>query len=498
MSHATILFPHQLIAPTHALFNDKRRPVFLIEEPLFLNEFPTHRSKLLFHRLTLTSYAHELRDAGVTVHYGDVQTLPTTEALCAHIAGHGITTLHYCDPTDQWLSQRLTRWARQHHLTLVAYESPLFLLPSDEATTRYTKSRRKMATFYRQLRLDRNLLLTPTGEPEGGQFSFDTENRLRLPSSLPLPPEPQPYDHPDLGDGKAWLATLAGEHYGEAAVWLPTDRRGARQFLEQFLHERLAQFGPYEDALSTRGVRLFHSALSPILNCGLLTPQEVLSATLAHHARHPIPLPSLEGFVRQILGWREFLRAAYITDGSTMRTKNVFQHRAPLPPGSWDGSTGLAPVDHAIKTALTYGYTHHIDRLMVLGNYFLLMQTDPDQVYRWFMAMYLDAYDWVMVPNVYGMSQFADGGLFATKPYIAGSNYIKKMSDYSGGPWEYDLTALYWHFVTTHPTLFEHNPRSRMLLRLWEKLPATRREALQKRAKHLLKGREYSRDPLRK
>jgi deoxyribodipyrimidine photolyase-related protein len=227
--------------------------------------------------------------------------------------------------------------------------------------------------------------------------------------------------------------------------------------------------------MTTTGVRLFHSAISPLINVGLLNPSQVLDSAVAYAQANDVPINSLEGFIRQILGWREFIRASYEVDGGKMRNQNFFNHTRKLPDSFWNGSTGIDPVDHSIKTALSFGYTHHIERLMVMGNFMLLNQIHPDEVYRWFMGMYIDAYDWVMVPNVYGMSQFADGGSFTTKPYISGSNYIKKMSDYPKGDWEEIWTALYWNFIADHEAFFKKNHRLSMMPRLLNNMDENKR-----------------------
>jgi deoxyribodipyrimidine photolyase-related protein len=224
------------------------------------------------------------------------------------------------------------------------------------------------------------------------------------------------------------------------------------------------------------------------MNVGLLAPQQVLDAALAYASTHDIPLNSREGFIRQIIGWREFIRASYEVDGAKMRNQNFFQHTRPLPESMWDGTTGIVPVDHVITTALAHGYTHHIERLMVIGNFLLLTRTDPTDVYRWFMGLYLDAYDWVMVPNVYGMSQFADGGSFATKPYISGANYIKKMSDFPSGDWEETWTALYWEFIATHVEYFKSNHRLSMMPRTLERMSNETRLQHRTRTKTFLEG----------
>ncbi len=486
--HATLIYPHQLFLPAIHPALDRSRPVYLAEEPLFLTEFPTHASKLLLHRLTLKAYETTLTEAGYTVRYLDVREYGTSNAIIELLVADGVTTIHVVDTTDDWLEGRLSAVTTRHQLTLVCYESPLFILPAAEACTRYQKSKRQMARFYRSLREDHRILMETDGTPVGGRFSFDTENRRRLPRAYPLPPDltPEP-ENVAITAARAWLADLPAHHViGDATCWLPTTHAEAEAYLTDFLTTRLAEFGPFEDAITTTATRVFHSALSPLINIGLLTPTDVLKKTLAWAATHPVPLPSLEGFVRQLLGWREFIRAAYLTDGRTMRTRNFFHHTRPLPTGSWDATTGITPLDHTIQTALRYGYTHHIERLMVAGNLFLLSGTHPDEVYRWFMALYVDAYDWVMVPNVYGMSQFADGGLFATKPYIAGASYIKKMSDHPPGPWEDIVTGLYWRFIGEHRDLFLKNHRLSMMPKLLDRLAPERRTALRAAAETFL------------
>lgn len=463
----------------------------LIEEPLFITEFPTHRQKCLLHRLSLEAYAAELSAAGYRVSNLDVCSYPTTAAMLAAVAVQGYTNWHVVDTTDNWLERRLEEGATTHGATLVRYESPLFLLTKTEAVARYQTSKRFMARFYTKLRKDLGILLEADGTPVGGAWSFDTDNRKRLPRGLPLPEDISFYSNERTLAAAAWLAELPGEQYGEPTVWVPYTRAAAQQELVTFLEARLVNFGPYEDALSTEHTRLFHSALSPLINIGLLTPREVVEAALTFAREHDVPIASLEGFVRQIVGWREFIRASYVCDGVRMRTSNFFAHTAPLPAGMWDATTGLAPLDGAVARALRYGYAHHIERLMVIGNYLLLTETHPDNVYRWFMAMYVDAYDWVMVPNVYGMSQFADGGLFATKPYIAGGNYLAKLSHLPKGEWYEVYTALFWRFIERHEKIFLANHRLAMMPRLLAKRPPAERTQLHERAEaHLEAARK--------
>ena len=224
-----------------------------------------------------------------------------------------------------------------------------------------------------------------------------------------------------------------------------------------------------------------------MLNVGLLTPIEILDQAVAYANKNKIPLNSCEGFIRQILGWREFIRGVYQTKGTQERTTNFWKLKRKIPKSFWNGTTGIAPIDITIKKVLATGYCHHIERLMVLGNFMLLCEFDPDEVYRWFMELFIDAYDWVMVPNIYGMSQFADGGLMATKPYISGSNYLMKMSDYEKGDWQFIWDGLFWRFMHVHRDFFLKNPRLGMLIKTFDKMPvAKQQQHLERAEKYLL------------
>lgn len=477
MKDATIIYPHQLFSKHPALAEG--RTVYLVEEPLMLTEYPAHRQKLLLHRLSMQAYTTNLEKAGYDVKYLDVHDLTDTDSVFKIISDDDVTHIHIVDTTDNYLERRIHTAANKHGFELERYESPLFLLEKEESVARYEKSKKYMAAFYKQLRRDKNILIDIDGEPTGGKWSFDEDNRKKLPKKIELPADIICYENEDTAEALKWLEKVDSELYGETNVWIPYTHSDALEFLQEFLRERFYNFGTYEDALTTTHTRVFHSTISPLLNIGLLTPQQVIDETLAYVAEHDIALNNLEGFIRQIVGWREFIRASYECDGSNMRTQNFWKHTRTLPESFWNATTHIEPIDHCVETALTYGYNHHIERLMVLGNFMLLSEINPDGVYRWFMAMYVDAYDWVMVPNVYGMSQFADGGSFATKPYISGSNYLKKMSDYKSGDWEETWTALYWRFIGTHHEFFMSNHRLSMMPRLLEKMSDEKKENFQ-------------------
>ena len=486
MTEATIIYPHQLYTKHPAIKTG--RPIFLVEEPLFITEFPIHTQKLLLHRLSMKEYERALQAAGHHVTYLEVSTLTDTGSVFKVLQSAGITHLHITDTTDYWLEKRIAAAVEEHGFKLTRYESPLFILDKDDAVLRYKQSKKHMARFYKQLRIDKNILIQENNEPVGGQWSFDSDNRKKIPKGVSLPNDIETRSGTsEISEALTWLKSVQGEQYGEARVWIPWTRTAALEYLNEFISTRLAFFGDYEDAITMKETRLFHSTLSPLLNIGLLSPIEVIKAVITYGEKHDVSLNCIEGFVRQVIGWREFIRASYECDGVTMRTKNFWNHTRPLPKSFWNATTDVLPLDNAIKKALTYGYNHHIERLMVLGNFMLLTKTNPDQVYRWFMAMYVDAYDWVMVPNVYGMSQFADGGIFATKPYISGSSYLNKMSDYPTGEWEELWTALYWNFISEQRDFFLSNHRLSMMPRLLEKMSKEKQDGYRTVASTYLK-----------
>ena len=256
----------------------------------------------------------------------------------------------------------------------------------------------------------------------------------------------------------------------------PTSHEEAEAWLNQFLAIRFKEFGPYEDAVVKEFSVLHHSLLSPLINCGLLNPLNVIQHSMKYYREKNIPINSCEGFIRQIIGWREFIRGVYVAKGSQERTTNFWGFSRKIPNSFYEGNTGIEPVDDTIHKIKVSSYANHIERLMIIGNFMLLCEFDPDEVYKWFMEVFIDSYDWVMVPNVYGMSQFADGGLMSTKPYISSSNYILKMSNYKKGEWCKVWDALFWNFMDKQRSFFLKNPRMRMLISSFDKMDNTKRE----------------------
>lgn len=381
-----------------------------------------------------------------------------------------IKNIHLCEFADEWLYQDLMIGAEKYGWKIHFYPSPGFICSNQDLKTFFAdKKHYSMAQFYAYQRKSQNILMEGQ-RPIGGKYSFDTENRKKIPKNLPNPPTFFPQKNPNIEKIIAGVESEFNDAIGDATPFLyPTTHHEAREALEVFLKNKLAFFGDYQDAIQKEESFLFHSVLSPILNIGLLTPQEVIHAAINHSEKHSVPLNSLEGFLRQIMGWREFVRASYLIKGSYQRSFNFFQHHETIPKKFWKGETGILPIDTVIKRILRTGYCNHIERLMVLGNFLLLTEASPQEIYKWFMEYFVDAYDWVMVPNVYGMSQYADGGVIITKPYISSSNYILKMSNYPKGDWTEIWDGLFWRFIQKHDSLFSSNNRTLNLMQILKK-----------------------------
>ncbi len=448
----------------------------LLEDSLFFGDphHPArfHRQKLLFHVATLRAYAELLR---ARRHEVEIREFRSGQVLADQIADLAGRELHCCDPEDFLLEKRLRRFARSTGSRLVVQPGPMFLSPPDWLDEVFGERSRnfRMAEFYRRQRQRLGILVEPDGQPVGGRWSFDEDNRKKLPRGFPVPPDPpaRAEDHL-LRDARAACRERFPDQPGSDAIfWYPLTHREASAWLDDFLERKLGLFGDYEDAISPGHAVLFHSVLTPLLNVGLLTPAQVVERTLEAAESTRIPLNSLEGFLRQVIGWREFVRAVYRRIGVAQRTANHWGFDRPIPRAFYDGTTGIEPVDRVIRQVLDHAWCHHIERLMVLGNFFCLCGFHPDAVYRWFMELFIDAYDWVMVPNVYGMSQFADGGLITTKPYLSGSNYLRKMGAGRPGPWCATWDGLFWTFIARHHGVFAANPRLSMMARQLDRMP---------------------------
>lgn len=484
---ACLIFPHQLFKTHPALAAQQK--VYLIEDHLFFNQYRFHQQKIVLHRASMRYYEDYLKKLDFDVEYIEQNSsLSNLNNLLLHIKKEGVQTVFLCDVADDWLEQNLTKACTKAGVQIQWKDSPAFLINREEIDAFFENRKRYFQTdFYIHHRKKNKILLDEQGKALGGKWTYDGDNRKKLPKNTGVPPVKNLKENKWVKAAKGYVNEYYSENYGELVDFnYACTFEEAEDLLEDFLQQRFSLFGDYEDAIEPQHNHLFHSVLSPYLNIGLLTPQQVLDRAMDYADKNNTPLNSLEGFVRQIMGWREFIRAVYYREGRKERSTNYWGFNRKIPKCFYEGTTGITPVDDTIKKVLKTAYNHHIERLMILGNFMLLCEFDPDEVYQWFMEMYIDAYDWVMVPNVYGMTQFADGGLMTSKPYISGSNYIIKMSSYKKSEkWTPIWDALFWRFMHEHRNFFEQNPRLGMLLKTLDK------QSVEKREGHLKTAREF-------
>ena len=494
MSHTSpekllVVFPNQLFEELPENINS----VALVEEELFFTQLHFHKQKLVLHRASMQYYQAYLQQKPVQVQYiaSESKSISITD-LIAYWAEQNFTQLAFYEPDDDWLKTRITQAASQFNIQLIWFENPQFLLTSKQLEAYFTNKKSFLqANFYMAQRKFFNLLMEGN-QPMGGKWSFDEENRKRFPKNQALPALPQCVSAADA----AFISSAeqyVQAHFPEALGQLKGDfkysvsHKGAQLWLQDFIEKRFEQFGTYEDAMLVNAPLLHHSLLSVFLNNGLIGPKEVLNAVIQAAQTKNIALNQTEGFVRQLVGWREFIRGIYFSKGRQQRTRNYWQFTREMPASFYTGSSGLLPFDNVVQKVLNNGYCHHIERLMVLSNLMLLCEIKPNAVYTWFMELFVDAYDWVMVPNVYGMGQFADGGVMSTKPYICGSNYLLKMGDFEKGTWTQTWDALYWRFMHVHRDFFLSNPRMGMMVHSFDKMPAEKKNNLLNLASDFLK-----------
>lgn len=483
-----ILFPHQLFEQNVIVSTCKT--IYLVEEWLFFKQYRFHKQKIAFHRMSMKFYEAYLQSKNIEVVYIDsVNELSDIRKLIPHLKSAGIHSAEYMDTTDYWLEQRISKACSTCGVKANKNLSALFLNTPEEIRTYFEDKKRFFQTeFYKDQRISRHILVEKQLKPIGGKWTFDEENRLKYPKGK-MPPKVDPVEPtPFYKEAAAYTEKNFPDNYGilNRDFIYPSTHAQSKKWLQDFFRTRFSEFGIYQDAIVSNQHILHHGILTPMLNIGLLTPQFIVDEAITYASEQDIPINSLEGFIRQIIGWREFVRSVYQLKGSRQRTKNYWNFKRKIPASFWNGTTGILPIDLTIQKVLATGYCHHIERLMVLGNFMVLCEFDPDDVYRWFMELFIDAYDWVMVPNVYGMSQFADGGLMATKPYISGSNYLMKMSDYKKGDWQPVWDGLFWRFMHVHRTFFLQNPRLSMLVNSFDNMDAEKKKMHLRRAEEFL------------
>ncbi|MBN8644728.1 MAG: cryptochrome/photolyase family protein [Planctomycetes bacterium] len=447
---------------------------------------PSHRQRTVMFLSAMRHFAARLRGGGHCVRYVALDDPANTHALGSELA-RAITDLRpsrvvFTRPGDHRVEAELTGVARSAGVTVQVFEDTHFLTTTAQFSA-WAQGRKAltMEYFYRDQRKRLGVLVDDDGQPEGGAWNFDADNRERFKSD-PLVPEPRRTPPDDITrEVIALVARELPELPGSTASfgWAVTPSDALDQF-KHFVRSRLAMFGPYEDAMWTGQAWLYHAQASPAMNLKILDPREMLMLVLDAHRAGKAPLQSVEGFVRQIIGWREFIRGVYFHEGPSYQDRNTLGHTGQLPEFYWTGRTDMRCMRECVGQVLEHGYGHHIQRLMITGNFALIAGVEPKAVSDWYLGMYVDGVDWVTLPNTLGMSQHADGGVVGTKPYAASANYIGKMSNYCKGC-RYDpgertgeracpFNTLYWDFMIRHHDRFKRNQRMSMMGKNTERL----------------------------
>ena len=474
-----IVLPNQLfeISP---LFNNQN-DFILVEEYLFFNQFKFHKQKLLFHRITMKNYQYYIESQGRKVKYiesteAESYVRSLLENLCLDLE-----KIEIIDPDDYYIQKSISNFCKKNEIELVIHENPSFMTKKSELNEFFKKDKKKFfqTSFYKSQRKKFNILIDENGKPTGGDWTYDVMNREKYPKEKKPPKIDFSKVESKLFSESVNFVNL--NYSGNPGIIdnnfiYPTNHKSAKLWFLKFLNERFNEFGPYEDSIVKEESFLNHSLLSPLINSGLLTPEFIIKESIDFYNKNGIMINSCEGFIRQIIGWREFIRGIYFCKGNEERTKNFWGFKRKISDSFYKGNTGIEPVDDTIKKINKTAYAHHIERLMIMGNFMLLCEFDPNEVYRWFMELFIDSYDWVMVPNVYGMSQFADGGLMSTKPYISGSSYVLKMSNYKKGDWCPIWDSLFWNFINKQRDFFLTNPRMRMLVSTYDRMKPEKKE----------------------
>ena len=467
----SIIFPNQIFENSKLL--DESSKIFLIEEYLFFNQFNFHKQKILFHRMTMKSYEKFLKKKKLDVVYIDsTENISDIREFIRNL-DKKVQSIKIYDPVDNWLSRRINDSCEEKNIKIENYNNPLFINNNKDLETFFRSDKKKFfqTSFYKKQRVKLDIMMIGD-KPEGGKWTYDDQNREKYPKNK-IPPEiDYPKKDDNYNEALNYLNNNYKNNYGliDDENIYPYNFQLAKKWLDDFFITRFYEFGPYEDAVVKEKSILNHSVLSPLLNTGLINPKELIKRTINYHYENKIPINSTEGFIRQIIGWREFIRGVYVCKGTEERNKNFWNFSRKIPSSFYSANTGIDPVDDTINKINKSGYANHIERLMIIGNFMLLCEFDPNEVYRWFMELFIDSYDWVMVPNVYGMSQFSDGGIFSTKPYISSSNYVKKMSNFKSGLWCSIWDGLFWKFIKDNESFFRKQYRLAMLTRNLDKM----------------------------
>jgi deoxyribodipyrimidine photolyase-related protein len=487
--------------PALARADPKTDRVLFIESRKRSEQVCYHQLKLVLIFSAMRHRAEALRKKGWRVDYIEL-TGSFADGLQDYVRQHHPQSVLVQEPSQHNFRRALPALSRQLGVPIEVLPTNQFLVPESEFRAWGGESKRLlMENHYRRVRKSLGILIEAQGEPAGGAWNFDSANRKTYAAlaKSQITIRTTPREMPDQITRQV-IELVRREflhHPGDAhRFWLAVTREEALNWLHTFVDRRLLHFGPYQDVMAEVEPILFHSVLSPLLNIGLLKPKECVDAAITAYRSGLVPLASVEGFVRQIIGWREFINGIYWHRMPGYDELNELEAHRDLPAWAYTAKTEMNCLRQVIQQVVDTGYNHHIQRLMVLGNFFLLAGISPSAVLRWFTEMYVDAHDWVMTANVIGMILHADGGYMATKPYAAGAGYIQKMSNYClgcrykpdkrTGPDACPFNFLYWNFYATHEERFAKNPRVAMMIETWQKKTEAEKKVIRKQAESFL------------
>ena len=484
--------------PLNYLNRFKKDHLFFLAEDKGLCTYEKHhKHKILLFLSSMRSYADKLNKNKFKLDYVKIEDKEFKDdyliKLKKIIVKKKVKEVSSFEIEDKFFEKKISKFFKKEKIEWKIVQTPMFLNSRDEFKNNLQKSKKPfMASFYKEVRKKSGILLDTSGNPVGGKWSFDEDNRNKLPKNISIPKFPKINETTHTKKLKPIIESLFKDHPGSTDnFWFATNYEDVLKLLNFFIKEKINLFGDYEDAVNQKDKILFHSALSPYINLGLITPEFIIQKVLDFHKKNNIRLNSLEGYIRQVIGWREFMRGIYQSYSHEMESRNFFNQNRKMKKSWYEGTTGLPPLDYAINNAINNGWSHHIERLMILANIMNLCEIKPKIVYKWFMEMFVDSSDWVMVPNVYGMGLFSDGGIFATKPYICGSSYFMKMMDFKKGDWCNTMDGLYWRFINRNRNFFLKNPRLSMMVRIFDKMKTERKKLILSEAEKFINKNTY-------
>ena len=473
----------------------KKDHTFFLAEDFGLCTYEKHhKQKILLFLSSMRSFRDELQENGFEVIYKTIEEddfkISYTEKLNKIANEFNIDSISIYEiedkPFEKTFFSELPKNVNLNYLP-----SPMFLTSRTEFKDYLSNTKKPfMANFYKLQRKKNCFLIDDDNNPVGGKWSFDEENRKKIPKEIIFPKKFQAVETKHTKYLKKIIEEQFKDHVGSTEnFWICTTRKDAWKQFDYFTKQKINLFGDYEDAVDQRDNFLFHSSLSPLMNMGLITPGEVVEKLKKIVGK--VKINSLEGYFRQIAGWREFIKGVYQSYDEEFEKNNFFNHKRLMKKSWYDGSTGMVPLDYSIKNASNFAWTHHIERLMIQANIMNLCEIKPLYAYKWFMEHYMDSSEWVMYPNVFGMGLFSDGGIFSTKPYICGSSYFRKMMDFKKGEWCDVLDGLYWRFIENNRDFFGKNPRLSMMIRVLDKMNQDRKKKIITLADNFIEENTY-------